>query len=260
MKNVSQQADSVTDRLLRILAAFEGTARPISVSQLAEKAGIPLSTTYRLVGELEAWGALAKNQEGNYQVGVRIWELGQMAGLSQREHVVRPFLQDLFDLVHENVHMAVRQGANALYVDKIYGSRKMPAISRVGSKFPLHATAVGRVLLAAEPDWFIRAYLDKKLVAPTEKTLLERESLLHELRVVSRQGYATTIEQMRLGASSIAVPVVIGTETIASVGIVLESSRSAELMPLLPYLVGTVERIQAALIPSGRHRTKVKLR
>jgi DNA-binding IclR family transcriptional regulator len=260
MKPAKASAISVTDRLLSLLAAFEGTARPLSVAQIAEKTGIPLSTTYRLVGELEAWGALAKNPDGNYQVGVRIWELGQMAGLSQREHVVRPFLQDLFDLVHENVHMAVRQGANALYVDKIYGSRKLPMISRVGSKLPLHATAVGRVLLAAEPDWFIRAYLDKKLAAPTTKTVLERESLVHELRMVSRQGYAVTVEQMRIGASSLAVPVVIGTETIASVGIVLESARSTELMALLPYLMGTVERIQAALIPTGRHRPKVNLR
>lgn len=133
-------------------------------------------------------------------------------------------------------------------------------ISRVGSKLPLHATAVGRVLLAAEPDWFIRAYLDKKLAAPTTKTVLERESLVHELRMVSRQGYAVTVEQMRIGASSLAVPVVIGTETIASVGIVLESARSTELMALLPYLMGTVERIQAALIPTGRHRPKVNLR
>lgn len=260
MKKTANSAISVTDRILRVLAAFEGSARPLSVAEISEKTGIPLSTTYRLVGDLEAWGALAKNPDGNYQVGVRIWELGQMAGLSQREHVVRPFLQDLFDLVHENVHMAVRQGANALYVDKIYGSRKLPMVSRVGSKLPLHATGVGRVLLAAEPDWFIRAYLDKKLAAPTEKTVLERESLMQELRVVSRQGYALALEQMRLGASSIAVPVVIGIETIASVGIVLESDRSSELMALLPYLMGTVERIQDALIPAGRNRPKVNLR
>ncbi|MEN9715123.1 MAG: HTH-type transcriptional regulator KipR [Actinomycetota bacterium] len=251
---------SVSARLLSILAAFEGSNRPLTVSEIAEKTGLATSTTYRMVGDLEAWGALAKNSDGSYQVGVRIWELGQHAGVSQREQIVRPYLQDLFDLVHENVHMAVRQGARALYVDKIYGSRKVPMISRVGSKLPLHATAVGRVLLAAEPDWFIKAYLDKKLVAPTEKTLHEGESLRKELRQVSRQGYALTLEQMRLGASSIAVPVIVGTETIASVGIVLESDRAAELMSLLPYLSGTVERIQEALLPIRRKRPKVNIR
>lgn len=251
---------SVSARILAVLAAFESTARPLNMAQIAAKTQIPLSSAYRIVKDLETWGALAKNIDGSYQVGVRIWELGQMAGLSQREHVVRPFLQDLFDLVHENVHMAIRQGANALYVDKIYGSKKMPVVSRVGSKLPLHATAVGRVLLAAEPDWFIRAYLDKKLVAPTAKTNLERDSLLSELRMVSRQGYAITVEQMRIGASSLAVPIVVSGETIAAVGMVLEAERSAELLPLLPYLKGTVDRIQVALSPSQKRRPRPNLR
>lgn len=260
MKQTKQGAVAVTDRLLSVLSAFEGTSFPLTISEISKKTMIPLSTTYRIVGDLENWGALAKNQDGTYQVGVRIWELGQLAGISQREHVVRPFLQDLFELVHENVHLAIRQGATALYVDKIYGSKKMPTATRVGSKIPLHATAVGRVLLAAEPEWFIGAYLDKKLAAPTQKTTLNRESLVVELRMVARQGFSITVEQLRLGASSIAVPIVIGGETIASVGIVVESSRAAELQSLLPYLKGTAERIQNALKPQHKRFSRVNLR
>lgn len=250
---------SVTGRLLSVLGAFEASNKPLTIGEIAEKTGLPQSTTYRMVGDLENWGALAKNLDGSYQVGVRIWELGQHAGLSQREHVVRPYLQDLFDLAHENVHMAVRQGASALYVDKIYSSRKLPVVSRIGSKLPLHSTAVGRVLLAAEPAWFIKTYLDKKLVAPTAKTTLDRDALEIELRHVNRQGFAVTMEQMRLGASSIAVPVVVSGETIASVGIVVESAREDELQRLLPLLKGTVERIQMALTPATR-RPRVNLR
>lgn len=246
---------SVTGRLLSVLGAFEASTRPLSISQIVEKTGLPQSTAYRMVRDLEEWGALAKNADGSYQVGVRIWELGQHAGLSQREHVVRPFLQDLFDLIHENVHMAIRQGASALYVDKIYGSRKLPILSRIGSKLPLHATAVGRVLLAAEPAWFQKAYLDKKLVAPTAKTTLERDALGLELRQVFSKGYAMTVEQMRLGASSLAVPVVVNGETIASVGVVMDSASEEDLIKLLPLLKGTVERIQLALSPAGRRPT-----
>lgn len=260
MKEVSQTAVAVTDRLLGILGAFEGSSFPLTISDISKKTSIPLSTTYRIVGDLEKWGALTKNPDGTFQVGVRIWELGQLAGISQREHVVRPFLQDLFELVHENVHLAIRQGATALYVDKIYGSKKMPTATRVGSKIPMHATAVGRVLLAAEPEWFIGAYLDKKLAAPTQKTILDRESLVVELRMVARQGYSITVEQLRMGASSIAVPITIGGETIASVGIVMESSRTPELLSLLPYLKGTADRIQNALKPQHRRFSRVNLR
>ncbi len=250
---------SVTGRLLSVLEAFEASNRPLAISEIADKTGLPVSTTYRMVSDLQSWGALAKNADGTFQVGLRIWELGQHAGLSQREHVVRPYLQDLFDLAHENVHMAVRQGATALYVDKIYGSKKIPMLSRIGSKLPLHSTAVGRVLLAAEPAWFVKTYLEKKLVAPTTKTTLDRESLEIELRQVQRQGFAMTVEQMRLGASSIAVPIVVAKETIASVGIVVESARESELQRLLPLLRGTADRIQNALSPPGRG-PKVSLR
>lgn len=251
---------SVSGRLLSILSAFEASTRPLSIAQIAEKTGLPISTTYRMVADLEDWGALARNADGSFQVGVRIWELAQHASLSQREHVVRPFLQDLFDLVHENVHMAVRQGASALFVDKIYGSGKLPVVSRIGSRLPLHATAVGRVLLAAEPAWFQKAYLEKTLVAPTSKTTLEKQKLEVELRTVASLGFAVTVEQMRLGASSIAVPVVVGGDTIASVGIVLETAREDELQKLLPYLRGTVERIQHALNPKIKRRPRINVR
>lgn len=251
---------SVTGRLLAILSAFEASSRPLSISQIVDKTGLPTSTAYRMVADLQEWGALSRNADGSFQVGVRIWELGQHASLSQREHVVRPFLQDLFDLTHENVHMAIRQGASALFVDKIYGSRKLPIVSRVGSRLPLHATAVGRVLLAAEPAWFQRAYLEKSLVAPTSKTTLEKQALEQELKQVAAQGFAVTLEQMRIGASSIAVPVVVLGETIASVGIVLDSDREDELQKLLPFLKGTVDRIQQALTPSSNRRPRINVR
>lgn len=260
MKAAKDAEVSVTGRLLAILSAFEGNGKPLSIKQISDKTAIPLSTAYRMVGDLEAWGAITKSKDGRYQVGMRIWELGQLAGVQQREHVIRPFLQDLFDLVHENVHMAVRQGANALYVDKIYGTKKLPTVSRIGSRLPLHATAVGRVLLAAEPHWFVNAYLEKQLTAPTVKTVLSKEELGRELRIVKTQGYSITVEQMRIGASSIAVPVVVSGETIASVGIVLESSRGDELYALLPYLRGAVEGIQRALTASNKARVTLPLR
>lgn len=251
---------SVTGRILAILGAFQGSAKPLSIKQIADRTGIPVSTTYRMVADLEVWGALSKNKDGSYQVGMRIWELGQHATVQQREHVVRPFLQDLFDLLRENVHMAVRQGANALYVDKIYGTKKLPTVSRIGSRLPLHATAVGRVLLAAEPNWFINAYLDKQLTAPTAKTVLSRNELDRELRQVKRLGYSITVEQMRIGASSLAVPVVVSGETIASVGIVLDAARSSELLGMLPALKGAVAGIERALTPAGKGRSPMPLR
>ena len=237
-------APSVTARSLAVLAAFENSPGALSVARIAQRAHLPLSTTYRLVHELEQWGALDKSADGKFYVGMRIWELGQLAGRRLRDRRARPFLQDLFDLTHENVHMAVRQGTQVLYVDKIYGTRKVPVVSRVGGRLPLHTTAVGRVLLASEPQWFIDAYLDKELEAPTVKTTIDRDELAAEIKEVARKGFSIAIEQMRMGACSVAVPLILEGETVAAIGLVLESQRSSEIARLLPLLQGTAERIK----------------
>lgn len=237
---------SVTARALSVLAAFENSAGPLSVGRIAARSGLPRSTAYRLVHELEQWGGLDKTADGKYQVGMRIWELGQLAGRRLRDRA-HPFLQDLFDLTHENVHLAVREGTQTLYVDKIYGSRKLPMISRVGGRLPLHSTAVGRVLLAAQPPWFIDVYLERELEAPTSKTVTDPAQLRQAIDEVVRTGLSVTVEQMRVGACSIAIPVVVEGEAIAAVGMVLESSKSSERHRLIPLLRGTVDRIEAAM-------------
>ena len=245
-QKTDELTQSVTARALSVLAAFENSPGALSVSRIAQRAGLPLSTTYRLVHELEQWGGLDKTSDGKYQVGMRIWELGQLAGRRLRDRA-HPYLQDLFDLTHEKIHMAVREGTQTLYVDKLYGSQKVPLISRVGGRLPLHTTAVGRTLLAAQPDWFIEAYLERELEAPTPQTVTDPAELREEIMRVRAQGYSITIEQMRAGQFSLALPVVVESQTIAAVGMVLEKNRVSETKRLMPMLRGTVERIQVAM-------------
>lgn len=240
---IRESGQSVTSRALSILAAFENTTGSLSVSRIAQRAHLPLSTTYRLIAELEEWGGLRRGSDGKYQIGFRIWELGQMAGRRLRDRA-HPFLQDLFELAHENVHMAIREGVQSLYVDKIYGTKHMPKISRLGGRLPLHATAVGRLLLASQPDWFVDAYLERELEAPTPKTVTDPVELRAIIEEVRATNFSVTNEQMRLDAMSLAVPVVFNGGVVAAVGLVFDSHRSREVPRLLPMLRGTVERIE----------------
>jgi DNA-binding IclR family transcriptional regulator len=177
---------------------------------------------------------------------MRVWELGQLAGRRLRDRA-RPFLQDLFDLTHENIHIAVREGTQTLYIDKIYGSKKMPRISRVGGRLPMHATAVGRVLLAAQPDWFVDAYLERELQAPTQMTVTDPKILREVITQVRAENFALTVEQMRVGQLSIAMPVVVEGTSIAAVGMVLDKERLSDTKRLKPLLSGTVERISGVM-------------
>lgn len=237
---------SVINRVLAVLATFEGTPGSLTVAGIAQRADLPVSTTYRIVASLEEWGALRKGSDGRYQIGFRLWSLGQQAGRRLRDRA-HPFLQDLFDLTQENVHLAIRDGLHSLYVDKVYNSRKLPVVSRIGGRLPLHATAVGRVLLAAQPDWFVDAYLARELESPTPNTVTDPAVLARVIADVRREGFSVTYEQMRLGAISLAAPIVYQEETVASVALVFDIGQAGDVDRLRPAVKGTADKIGRAM-------------
>lgn len=238
---------SVTSKVLAILEAFERLGSPLTLSQIAESTGLPLSTCHRLVGELTSWGAVERDGNGRYHVGLRLWEVAQNGGRQLRE-TARPFLQDLFALTDATAHIAVREGNEVLYIDRVYSTRRIPRASRVGGRLPLHATAVGKVLLAYEEDWLIEAYVSRELEAPTQRTHVNPVQLRDELRHTREQGFATTMEEVRAGSCSIAVPISRDGHTAeAALGIVMLSTHAQQLARHLPALRGTAERISAAM-------------
>jgi len=242
----SQPGQSVTGRVLSILEVFERSLAPRSLTDISVETGLPLSTTHRLLGELETWGALQRDDNGRYQIGLRLWELGQHAGRQVRE-IARPLLQDLFMLTQETVHMAVREGAEALYIDRVYGSRRVPQASRVGGRLPLHATAVGKVLLAFEEPWVREGILAQHLEARTSHTHIDPDALRAELGVVRTRSFATTRDETRMGATSIAVPVFQNGEIGAALGLVTTTDNAASIERHLPALRGIARRIESSV-------------
>src|SRR5919206_2872524 len=144
---------SVTSRALAVLDAFDSAAPRLSLSEIAARAGLPLTTAHRLLAELTAWGALARRSDGRYEIGRRLWELGLLAPVQlELRQVAAPFLLDVHTATRDTVHLAVREDLRALYVERISGRESVPVVSQVGSRLPLHATGVGKVLLAAAPE------------------------------------------------------------------------------------------------------------
>src|SRR3954449_5051512 len=144
---------SVTSRALAVLDAFDAGAPRLSLSEIAERSGTPLTTAHRLLAELTAWGALTRRGDGRYEIGRKLWDLGLLAPVqTELREVAHPFLLDVHTATRDTVHLAVRDGLRALYVERISGRESVPVISSVGSRLPLHATGVGKVLLASAPD------------------------------------------------------------------------------------------------------------
>ncbi|WP_233517733.1 IclR family transcriptional regulator [Geodermatophilus marinus] len=229
----------MTARALAVLDAFDADAPRLTLSEVAARTGTPLSTAHRLLGELTGWGALARRPDGRYEIGRKLWDLGLLAPVQlELRQVAAPFLLDVHTATRDTVHLAVRDGRCALYVERISGRESVPVVSQVGSRLPLHATGVGKVLLAAAPDDVVEAVL-RHLTRETPHTVVDPGRLRREIGEVRRRGFARTAEEMSLGTLSIAVPVRAergGTPVVAAaLGIVVPSHRRdlARLAPVL---------------------------
>ncbi|KQP65312.1 IclR family transcriptional regulator [Nocardioides sp. Leaf285] len=223
--NSSAPGASVASKVLALLEAFDEDHRQLSLTTLAQRAGLPVPTAHRLVAELVGWGALARVESGEYVVGRRLWDLGLLAphqaGLVE---IASPFLQDLHAATRSTLHLAVRDGLEVLYLDRLRGHASVPVVSTVGSRLPLHATGVGKVLLAHAPA-DVQAQVLARLTRVTPYTVVAPGTLRRQLDRVVAEGYATTSEEMSLGACSVGVPVRRGDEVVAAVGIVVPSLR-----------------------------------
>jgi DNA-binding IclR family transcriptional regulator len=228
---------SVTSKVLALLSAFTPAAPALTLSELARRAGLSLPTAHRRVTELVEWGALERGDDGRYRIGLRLWEVASLAprGLGLRE-LAMPFLEDLYEVTHANVQLAVREELDVVYVERIAGRGAVPVLTRVGGRFALHATGVGLVLLAHAPAEIQEQALAGPLRAFTEKTVVDPRHLRRVLAGVRRNGYAISDRQVTMDALSVAAPVVDPQgAVVAAVSLVVwsERTRPITLVPLV---------------------------
>ncbi len=226
--NASRSGLSVTSRALAVLGAFDARHRRLTLTAIAGRAGLPVATAHRLVGELVEWGALARTPSGEYVIGRRLWDVGLLAPVhTGLREVASPYLHDLYGATLATVHLAVRDGLQALYVDRLSGHASVPVVSTIGSRLPLHATGVGKVLLAhAPPD--VQELVMSSLSRITPYTISQPGRLRRQLDAVRAEDCATTVEEMTLGACSVAVPIRASGHVVAALGVVVPSVTSRE--------------------------------
>ena len=251
---------SVTSRALRILEAFRADRPELSLSQLARSTGLPLSTSHRLADELVRWGALERDRRGRYRIGLRLWEIGALAPRLGLREVALPFLEDLYEATHENVQLAVLDGVEALYVERISGRDSVGVITRVGGRLPLHATGVGQVLLANGDAGLREQILAGPLRAFTPKTITSAAVLRRVLADVRLTGFAVCDGQIDLAAMSVAAGVRNAAgQVVAALSIVVRSGGCASAyVPAVRAAASGVSRMLAA--PAGVRGEQVPAR
>ncbi|MFC6153049.1 IclR family transcriptional regulator [Nocardioides yefusunii] len=227
--NLATPGSSVTQRVLALLYAFSDLHPRLTMSELALIADLPVATTHRLLAQLVEGEALVRHRDGRYSVGRRLWQLGALASTeTQMREAAAPFLSDLHAATRATIHLAVREGAGALYLERIYGHTSVPVVSTVGSTLPLHSTGVGKVLLAHAPADVV-AQVFARLTRHTPYTITSTARLTEQMERIRSDGWASTAEEMTLGACSLAVPVRAGTmpgaPVVAALGVVIPTLR-----------------------------------
>jgi DNA-binding IclR family transcriptional regulator len=215
-------------RMLSVLDAFGPRHRVLSLSDIARRAGLTLPTAHRLVRELLEWGALERDAEGRYAVGLRLLELSALAprGLQLRE-VAFPYLDDLHHTTHGNVHLGVRDGVEVVYVETMRARMRHPISSRVGDRWPLHATGTGLVLLAHACAEVQERVLSEPLERFTDRTVVDPRELRRKLAQIRRTGVAVAHGQITLPDVVVAVPVRGADRTVAAaISVVVEAERA----------------------------------
>jgi DNA-binding IclR family transcriptional regulator len=247
--NTAQPGASVIARTARLLAAFDGEHPRLTLTEASARSGLSMTTTHRMLGELVEANLLARGGDHRYSIGRGLWELGELSPLSlELRETALPYLLTLYEATAENVHLAVLDGIEALYIARLVGPHSVPTISRMGGRLPLHTTGVGKVILAWQDDEFLTAYFARELERPTKFSITSEPRLRSQLADVRRNGFSQTRQEMTLGNTSLAVPVH-GRDSrpLAAVGLVTHTAR-ADVGRLVPVLQKAAAGMSASLL------------
>jgi DNA-binding IclR family transcriptional regulator len=217
--------ESVSRRLLTVLDCFDVAHPALSLTDIATRSGLPISTARRLINELRSWGGLERLDDGRYRIGMRLWSIGSLAPRQRglREAAL-PYLHDLFQATQENIQLAVLDGTQALCIEKISSTKAVPTLTHIGGRLPLHATGVGKALLAFSGNTLLGAVVSAGLAAMTPHTITQAGRLAAVLAEARKSGVAYSYEEMTLGAVSVAAPIIgLDGEVRAALGIVAYS-------------------------------------
>ena len=202
----SKSSIQVIDRMMSLIETLAAQSKPANLKQLASDTHLHPSTAHRILGVMVDNRLVDRIEPGSYRLGIRLLELGNLvqSRLNVRQEAL-PFMQRLHDDLRETVNLSVRQGDEVVYVERVSSNGQMMRVVQiVGTRAPLHVTAVGKVFLAEDGIEAASAYAQRTgLPRSTEQTLTDTQLLATELAKVRTQGYATDREEAEKGVSCI---------------------------------------------------------
>ncbi len=215
--------------------------------EISNELGIPKSTAFFLVDTMEKLGYLRKNpRTKQYSLGIKTFQLGE-SFLRQVDlrSTIKPYIKHISEKTEETVHVAIWSNNEAIYVDKQEG-RVINVYSQIGSRAELHASAVGKAILAFQSDEIKKLKLTGELKKHTQYTITNINELIKELDLIKQQGYAIDNQELALGFSCVAVPIINAYGDVCaaiSVSGNTASLRDEKIKEYIPFLIENSRKI-----------------
>ncbi|GAB4098545.1 IclR family transcriptional regulator domain-containing protein [Sinomonas halotolerans] len=244
-------------RGLAVIRAFDAEHQEMTLSEVAVRTALTRATARRFLHTLVALGYV-RTDGRLFSLTPLVLQLGYAFLSGQRlPELAQPILEDLSHRHGESTSLAILDGTDIVYLTRIHTRRIMTVGISPGTRFPAHATSMGRVLLAALSPGELADYFAHAELAPlTPRTLTSREAIEAELARVREAGYAVVDQELEVGLRSVAVPV-IGAEgrAVAAINVALPArldsagtseERDVEAAQLVPELREAAQRIAEA--------------
>lgn len=229
---------SSLSRSLDVLSAFDVDAVFLTLSQISTRSGVPLSTTHRLVNELEENGLLERQPDRTYRLGVRLWELASKTpGAVGLREIAKAHLMAVHAQVRQHAQLGIMEDRDVLFLERLSTREAVVNYTIIGGRLPLHASSGGLVLLANASAEIQENYLGSKLQSYTDTTVVRPRELRSLLAKIRKDGFVVSDGFLHPSARGIAVPVRgVHAEAVAAMGLVLPND-TAPSQPFIRLLL-----------------------
>ena len=197
----------VIDRAALLLDALSRYAKPTQLKVLSADTELHPSTVHRILQSLIYNRFVEKDNNGLYKLGPRLLQLSnRLYSDIDIRAVAMPYMESLRDQLGETVNLTIREGDVVIYFEKVTPNRMMHVQQVIGSRAPLHVTAVGKLMLAMGGEQEITAYVQRTNVpAYTQNTLSNYQQLYKDCMLSHERGYGLDNEEAEIGVGCIGV-------------------------------------------------------
>ncbi len=252
----SRRSVQSVDRALDLLEALAAAESEVSITLLAARTKLHVSTVHRLLATLLRRGYVRQNAEtSRYYTGAKLATLVESRSrYNELRLAARPLLQSLVEATRETANLSVLDDAAAVYIETAASPQIVRLFTVVGNHVPLHATGAGKALLASLPQATRDSLLDRAELRPhTARTLVDRVALARALDETRERGYAIDDEEYDDGVRCVALPVGGMNDAVAAISVSAPASRFSRqrCLDLVPLLRRSAAELAAALRERG---------